>query len=99
VRIGKRFIYFEDYFGLIKAHYISKETLYVDELIVYKSFRGNGFGKLMAKMLPIGTKLLASTIPDDDGTIADIDLIGFYSSCGFELISDKHGNPYMRKIC
>ncbi len=52
----------------------------------------------MAELLPIGCKLLASPIPNEDGTIdKEFNLISFYESSGFKLQKDKYGNPYMEK--
>jgi hypothetical protein len=94
---GKRFTFHESEKGYIKAHYLPNRVLYVDELIVYKQFRGLGYGKYLCSLLPIGCKLLASSIPDDDGTIYVIDLVKFYESCGFILKPDKFNNSYMEK--
>jgi len=97
MRAGKRFTFFENQEGYIKSHYLPSGELYVDELFVHKQFRGLGHGRKMVNMLPIGTTLLASPIPDDDGTVSEVDLVKFYESCGFLLKPDKFGNKYMRK--
>lgn len=100
---GKRFDFYRDEFGYIIAHYRPDGRLYVDELVVNKEFRGQNHGKRLAAMLPIGCILLAKPIPDNDGTISDINLIKFYSNAGFVLKFDKFNNPYMyketNKIC
>lgn len=98
MKVGKRFIFYEDVHGYIKCHYTKEKVLYVDEVIVYKEFRKQGYGRLMVNKLPIGCKLLASPIPDEDKSIEDIDLVKFYESCGFILTKDVLGNNYMERI-
>jgi GNAT superfamily N-acetyltransferase len=98
MKIGKRFILYEDSKSYIKCHYLSCGTLYIDELVVYKEFRGKGLGKYLCSLLPVGCLLLASPIPEDDGVVSDFDLVKFYERCGFVLDADKYGNKYMIKV-
>ncbi len=96
MRKGKRFTYYEDETGFIKAHYLTDGTLYIDELYIFPEFRGLGHGKRIAKSLPCGTMLLASPLKELDGSETKVNLIKFYESCGFVLEPDKYNNPYMR---
>lgn len=88
---------YTNHYGKIEGTILPDGTWSVEVLEVNNHFRRRGCGEELARSAPIGSTLLAIPLYTRGPGLTPDRLIAMYKRAGWELESDKYGNPCMRK--
>lgn len=91
-------IIYQDDTGYIAGYQQSDGYWWIEEIVIYPQFRGQGLARELSSHLPRKSKFLTYPLMNMAGPhLSQEDLIEFYTSLGFDKAKDEHGNVIMQR--